>query len=541
MEKRGNQLGDAKGSLWEHLEQHGYDERYFGEHHLSLHRQRKRRAMGLAALAVLIVAVALSFVAFNKNSGVPTGNVVIEMKDGCCEDLCAQTLAAECSGTFHVGKYCREVDNCLVGCCIDVEDYCLTNYLKGNCLSKKGSFEKKRCQDNIFCKFGTDKPLVSRDEELRLRRLLNFSTGISAGVAYYGSSMMIRHVVSPPEHVSQVEALINKNNVLVAVVQLFDDGNHNDGAPDDGIFAQEWDTEGVSLSAGDLDIVELPMHIRITKADGVEIIPHAQTLTLLNGNVCFPLNYPPRNVDKRIAVIGEGYSSYVQYKQDVSYFLSRLFSSGNLSLHLADTDVHRVDIMDMGDLSVATTHCRWFNGSRDTLIILKRGIVCEQQPPTPVVKVEPRTFLNVSIAEMNYRTFENFCTYVKTERQVIDELVEQIRGPRAVFAQGHNSTVNSTVANVTFSIVYGFRPVTYEVYVNTQVDPDTLQPIVLASGTSNDETPIKVDIPGLWYGEHVVQVKAMWRRWSTRWSSHTLNVTVDYNENPNEESEPGGI
>ena len=533
MEKRGNlEGGHAKGSLWEHLEKHGYDERYFSEHHLSVHRQGRRKAMGITLLAAIILAIALSFAVFSKNLGIPTGNIVLNLKEGCCEDLCAQTQSSDCSGTFHPGKYCREIENCLVGCCIDVEGYCLTNYLKGNCVSKSGAFQKKKCKDNIYCMFGTDKPLVSRDEELRLRRLLNFSTGISAGVAYHGSSMVIRHVVSPPGDVVSVNALLKRNNIAVATVQLYDNGVNNDGGANDGIFAQEWDTGALILSPSDPDIVKLSMDVTIARTTGVETLQSTQTLTLLNGNLCYPLNYPPRAVDKHIAVMGEGYANYAEYKKDAEYFLGRLFSSGNLSLQLAKTDVYRADIIDGGGLGSVTSHCRWFDVSKDTLIILKRGIVCEQNIGAPVVKVEPRTFLNASISGMDYVTFGDFCRHVKTEQQVVDEIVEQIKGPRAVFVNGGNSTVNSSVANVTFSIEYMYRPVTYEVYVDTLVDPDTFQPIMVGSGTSNDETLIFLEIPGLWYGEHTVNVNAKWRRWSQRWSTHTLNVTVDVNPSP---------
>ncbi len=539
MEKRESEPQEVyqPGSLWEHLEKHGYDEHYFRDHHLSVHRQRKRKAIGIALIAFIAIAATLAFFMLGGTSLI-TGHATIDLKEGCCVDLCAQTLASECTpDAFRSSQSCKQIPHCQLGCCIDTEGYCLTNYLQGNCNAKQGNFQTKKCKDIIYCKFGTDKPLVARDEELRQRRLLNFSTGISEGVAYYGSYMVIRHVVSPLEGVVSVSAILRKNGIHVATVPLFDDGSHSDGGLKDGIFAQVWDSGSVPLSSSDPTVVKLAMDVEIIRPFGVEMLEHTQTLTLLDENTCFPLTYPPRTDSKNLVIMGEGYSDYAEYKQDASNFLGRLFSSGNLSLHVPKTNLYRIDTwapQHMAPaLELAKEQCPSFSDGRDTLVILRRGFVCEENDAgLPVVKVEPRTFLNSSISNMSFGTFGDFCNYVKTEQQIVDEVAENIKGPRAVFVDGNSSIVNSTTANITFSIEYVYWPVTYDVYVDSIVDPETFQPLVVASGSTMGTSPIYLETPNLGFGEHTVSVNAKWKRWSQRWSTHLLNVTVGQNEEP---------
>lgn len=107
-------------------------------------------------LSIILLVLSIMFV-MNYEIQIPsevqiTGNVVNDAY-GCCETTCTQTNGIECSGdSFHPEKECKDLSQCNVGCCIDAEQNCYTNYLENLCDKEGDIFVGGReCQDFKQC------------------------------------------------------------------------------------------------------------------------------------------------------------------------------------------------------------------------------------------------------------------------------------------------------------------------------------------------------------------------------------------------------
>ena len=75
--------------------------------------------------------------------------LVVNDDIGCCQLTCQETVRDKCSSNFYPDEECNKLDQCNVGCCIDEEGYCLSNYLKGNC--KNMFVQKSECNQFPYC------------------------------------------------------------------------------------------------------------------------------------------------------------------------------------------------------------------------------------------------------------------------------------------------------------------------------------------------------------------------------------------------------
>ncbi len=94
---------------------------------------------------VLVLFAALSFMLpfiMSDGSNVSGAAVAtLPSGQGCCLTTCTVTGDTECaSADFVNGQDCTTQSQCNIGCCIDTEGYCYTNYLERNCDAEGGQF-----------------------------------------------------------------------------------------------------------------------------------------------------------------------------------------------------------------------------------------------------------------------------------------------------------------------------------------------------------------------------------------------------------------
>ncbi len=104
--------------------------------------------ISLTILAIILVSFSFTL----KPKQQITGNVVLP-NHGCCDLTCTETSFTDCpSNFFHDQESCFDLDECNIGCCIDDEGYCYTNYAKNYCDREGNDFiQGRECQQYREC------------------------------------------------------------------------------------------------------------------------------------------------------------------------------------------------------------------------------------------------------------------------------------------------------------------------------------------------------------------------------------------------------
>ena len=242
--------GYSKHAVKKVLVNHGYDEFYVDG---LLKRHSESQIVKKYAIFVfflfLISFFSFNFISIKNQQQQITGYVttISSSNDGCCTSICQQTSKYECYGKFIEGKKCNELEECNVGCCIDKEGYCLTNYLYGNCISGNSFHINKDCSNIIFCRNLTDKSYTSRQYNIKNKKGAGITT-VKPPADYQKSSFNIKYYLYDKTDVLSVAAELRYGENLVDSISLYDDGSHNDGAKDDNLYGNNWLSSKIKIS-----------------------------------------------------------------------------------------------------------------------------------------------------------------------------------------------------------------------------------------------------------------------------------------------------
>ena len=88
-------------------------------------------------IALTIFAIVL--ISFSLTKGNITGGIV-GFGQGCCDTTCTETTESRCDGIWYDGEDCFDIQECNIGCCIDGEGYCYSNYLNSLCIKEGKKF-----------------------------------------------------------------------------------------------------------------------------------------------------------------------------------------------------------------------------------------------------------------------------------------------------------------------------------------------------------------------------------------------------------------
>src|SRR3989338_1420688 len=294
--------GYSKYAVRHVLVNHEYNEHYVNEL-LKKHSEIQFVKRYAVIVSLLFVISIFSFgIAPSKESQQEiTGYAAIAgSNEGCCTSVCRQTSKDECYGKFAENKNCNELEDCNVGCCIDKEGYCLTNYLYGNCISNYGTNIYRDCSDLVFCKNITDKSYESRLYDIKHKKGAGTLSVIPAA-DYYKSYFNIKYYLYDKTNVLSVAAEIRDEKRFADSIALYDDGMHNDGAKSDNLYGNNW----LSSRIKDFDgFKKLDIDITIRYADGPQqSISNASGIVVLNNNKCLPIYTEWSNSNDKYSII----------------------------------------------------------------------------------------------------------------------------------------------------------------------------------------------------------------------------------------------
>ncbi len=473
--------GYSRHAVRKVLVDHGYNEHYVNE--LFRKHSEQQFIKKYAAAAVLLFLI--SFFSFNlfqpqNQSQRITGHAtsISGGTGGCCTSVCQQTSKDECYGKFVDTKKCSELEDCNVGCCIDKEGYCLTNYLHGNCISGYGTNVNRDCSNIVFCKNITDKSYSSRSNNLKNKN--NFGASATKSSSdYYQSSFNIRYYLYDKTNVLSVIAKIKDSGQVIDSITLYDDGFHNDGAKDDSIYGNNW----LSSKVKDFDgFKKLDVDIAIEYADGTEkSISDAQSITLVNNKKCLPVYGELGNASERRGIIfaAANYesvgNSYSKFESDVQAFLNIMFSiekfsdsKGKFNFFRMDQTSHYSNVQTL--INIVSGSCPSYSSKKDLLILLDNNEDYCVPEGSNAVRVNPKVlfYKNISSSEIN-RTFSDFCSYVLTPKKLSDEIIAFATPPTITIDTQENITYNNGFVNLSFTVSAVNYPINYSVFVENQL------------------------------------------------------------------------
>jgi|GEM_PF-6804368 hypothetical protein len=481
--------GYSKQAVRHVLVNHGYDESYVD----GLIRKHSELQLVKAYSIFVSLLFIISIFSFNilqiKNQPQVTGYAVSASVEGCCTSICQQTSKQACYGRFAAGAKCADLEECNVGCCIDKEGYCLTNYLRGNCMSSYGTNVNRDCKDLVFCRNITDKSYASR-----LYNIKNKAAGFSSAKStadYYKSSFNIQYYVYDKTNLVSVTAYIKENGKLVDEIALYDDGSHNDGTKNDNIYGNNWQSSKISDFEG---FKKLDTDIIVKYADNSQqFINKTQSIIVIKGSKCLPIFNEWGN-EKKYGIIfaAQNYDSFQKFGTDAENFLNILFSIDKFSQNKNNINMYRLEhSLSYSSIptlaSIASSSCPSYSSKKDLIILLDPNEQYCALESNRIIRVSPQAlfYQNISNKELN-ESFADFCSYVLTPKKLADEIIAFATPPTIAVSTLANVTYNLSSLNLSFSISAVNYPVNYSVDVeNVKIldkatDKEVSENIVLA-------------------------------------------------------------
>ena len=512
--------GYSKHSVKKVLANHGYDENYIGE----LIRKHSELQFVKAYSIFVSLLFAISILAFNfmpSNQQKITGYATASGNEGCCTSICQQTSKSECYGKFAAGGKCNELNECNVGCCIDKEGYCLTNYLQGNCVSGYGTNINKDCQDIVFCRNITDKSYASRLYSIAGKKGLGMPA-FKPVADYYNSSFNMQYYIYDKTDVLSVRAEIKDNGKIIDSIELYDDGSHNDGAKNDNLYGNNW----LSSKIRDFDGFEkLDVDITVKQADGSrQSVNKTQSFAVLNNNKCLPIfNEWGPNQNSSIIFAADNYEllsdGYQKFEADVHNFANALFSidkfkNSGLNIYRLEHSLSYFNIQTL--MSIASSSCPSYSNKKDIIILLDNNEKYCVPEGLRAIRVNPQAMFYKNITNFAINdTFADLCSFALTPQKLADEIIVFVTPPKISVNTLENITYNLSAINLSFSVSATNYPVNTSIFLGNSL---------VFNRISNDEIAENI-LLNLTKGTNFVFIKSVDKNKNKAFAQLLLNKT----------------
>ena len=462
--------GYSKHSIKKVLIGHGYDESYV-DGLFKKHYQLKFVKISSVLISLLFIISIFAFNLIPIKQQVTGYFIISSFDEGCCTSICQQTSRSECYGKFVEDKKCDGLNNCNVGCCIDKESYCLTNYLYGNCIEGNGTHINKDCIDIIFCANITDKSYGAKLYSIKIKG--DGILTIKPLASYYKSFFNILYYIYDKTNVLSISANIKDNGQLIDSITLYDDGSHNDGSNNDNLYGDNWDSSKIKAFDG---FKKLDIDIVMKYTDGTQqVISKPQGIVILNNNKCLPI-YNEFDKSKKYSIIfaANNYEAYgfAKFESDVQNFLDILFSIDKFSNNRQDFNIYRLE-QSLSYFNIPTlvniigSNCPSYSNKKDLVVMLDYNEEYCISEGLRVARVNPQVlfYKNISNVQIN-QSFADFCNYVLTPKKLADDVLSFATPPKIVVYTLDNITYNTSTVNLSFTISALNYPVDNSVFLN---------------------------------------------------------------------------
>lgn len=514
--------GYTKHAVKKTLVSHGYDENYV-DGLLKKHSQIQfiRRYAIVVSLLFVISVFAFNLLPMKSQSKI-TGFAVISTSDeGCCTAICQQTAKQECYGNFIENKKCDELQECTVGCCIDKEGYCLTNYLYSNCIANEGINIYRDCSEIIYCRNLTN----TQASKYAILSKAGFGVADVEPIAgYYGSSFAIKFYFYDKLNIASITANIKDSAEAIDAITLYDDGSHNDGASNDNLYANNWLNSKLAFSG----FKNLGIDITIQFADDTTSkLANAASFVVLNNNRCLPI-FTKWSASNTYNLIFASYNyhnlsnGFQKFEDDVDNALSIMFSTEPFLISKDSFNVYRFEealsyFNTQTLLALISSSCPNYSNKNDLVIIFDNSEQYCIPQGTGVIRVNPQIlfYKNITSAGIN-ETLTNFCSYALTPKMLADNLLKFATPPSIIIHTSDNITYLTGEINFSFAIQATNFPVDYSVYLDTAL---------ISAKTTNQGVTESINL-NLANGTNLVLIAATDKNKNSAFAQVFLNASI---------------
>jgi hypothetical protein len=403
-----------------------------------------------------VILLSLSLIIIVKNVPETIYGKVSYANVGCCETICQETSADQCPNNFNAGKSCSEIQQCNMGCCVDIEGYCYENYLQSSC-EDKGSFYASSCLDHYPC--------IMRKEQNSLLR----STGIPILI-----ELDALHFVKPDAGKNGNTFLINayafedddRDFITVNLsildykkeIYLFDDGLHGDGNDRDRLYSASW---GEELDIKDLTIAKITQNNQLKSS------------FFISPTTCLPLmpTYNDNESIKNVIFAGsENYSNVNNFNNKAELILANLVMGSVNTTNITSENPLGIDSkynfmylqksVPAKNSQIITNlinqECNFLKSEPQNNIIIfinDNELYCEQEEN--LIEVSPQFQINQSFLLENDSQkllLENFCDYVITEQEMKENIESKYIPPLIMINDYKKGEVNNPNISLEFTV-----------------------------------------------------------------------------------------
>ena len=383
------------------------------------------------AITIVVVVLFLFFGLFSQTNIEKTGKASSYITIGCCESICQITTEQQCEDSFYSNQECEDIDNCNLGCCVDTEGYCLNNYLQGNCNDINGDFvEIGECLYHPPCVSSSTNQLMGSVGYPEIYSESEYGLiSINLESAIKGDNITIKFNVFDKSQDISVRIYFDDYEYIM---DLYDDGKHDDQDNLDDIYANLWDS---SLSPYFEGIKKINIDVQINE----KIIDTDYFSLTENG--CLPLTKqwedPNLKQDVIFVILDPLYGDYT------SLVIMDQINSNNF--YTLEKDVSNFD--DDAIKNQVTQKCDFYDQNEDVIIILDSNFsYCEQKQGT--IRTNPQFEFNQDIQNIT----DNFCSDIKTYQEISDESLASFEPPNVTIISPKNNTHHKN-SNITLSLL----------------------------------------------------------------------------------------
>ena len=228
-------------------------------------RDEHKTFTGLLLGSVAIMIVLFGMYSFVSDSSTTGAAITLPLNKGCCLETCTITGVSECSAPdFIAGVDCKDdpvaAGQCNVGCCIDLEGYCYTNYVQNKCDEEGGNFlQGRECNQYTQCLLPPPRP--AQQEGYQYDGLGNVVDIFPEDISVQSGEGIILYSVL---FSSAADVKIEVRNDELGYIERFqanDLGHHPDKYDDDLRYTVGWNSGDVSAPINNFTTFTLQTYI----------------------------------------------------------------------------------------------------------------------------------------------------------------------------------------------------------------------------------------------------------------------------------------
>ena len=383
-----------------------------------------------------------------------TGAATLPAGEGCCLTTCTVTGESECGSptNFVNGQDCTVQAQCNIGCCVDTEGYCYTNYLQRSCDAEGGKFlQGRECFVERQCLIP---PLRPAEQEGYMfsgaEGVLTIHT--SPSTVKYGESVVLMAELF--EH--EIDVRIEVSNNDTGYRQIYaarDNGIDPDRFSIDRRYSFRWDSDDDPVPAADFRTYELQAYIGgVKRGDPGSVV--------VTPGDCRPLQVSDTGTTNVLLTKRQGLDVDFGFEMQkiVEMFKPDRPKSEILNFYVYDQDIH----VTGGNIN---SICPFNFEANDLVMQYDFDYPTCTQEASNIVHTNPDYEIVRRVNDSSFTT--HFCDYIETKRDLVQRLrLRNVTPQIELINPTGNTHFDTPLIDLAFKVDDNPGDIRYKVYLD---------------------------------------------------------------------------